>query len=197
MWETRVQSLGWKDPLQEEMATHPSILAWRFPWTEDPGGLQPMELQRVGHDWATNLLSAMLLTVFPFSRTSGYHLPDSPDAGTLLSLRMISVPQIPITGVHPPPSPPSLSRAPGHNACLLLTRAPNDSSPSRRTPCFICSLMAVGLTSVSAQGTNVPSQALQFCLRLTRSQILSAQSSFGGEWMRGEATQRGCAALGP
>ena len=42
MWETWVQSLGWKDPLEEGMATHASILAWRIPWTEEPGGLQSM-----------------------------------------------------------------------------------------------------------------------------------------------------------
>ena len=50
MWETRVLSLGWEDPLEKEMATHSSILAWRIPWTEEPGGLQSMGLQRVGHD---------------------------------------------------------------------------------------------------------------------------------------------------
>ena len=44
MQETWVQSLGQKDPLEEEMATHSSILAWEIPWTEDPGGLQSMEL---------------------------------------------------------------------------------------------------------------------------------------------------------
>ena len=43
--ETRVQSLGWEDPLEKEIATHSSILAWRTPWTEEPGGLQPMGLQ--------------------------------------------------------------------------------------------------------------------------------------------------------
>ena len=48
MWETWVQSLGWEDPLEEEMATHSSILAWRIFWTEEPGGLQSMGLQRVG-----------------------------------------------------------------------------------------------------------------------------------------------------
>ena len=48
--ETRVQSLGWEDPLEEEMATHSSILAWDFPWTEKPGGLLSMGSQRVGHD---------------------------------------------------------------------------------------------------------------------------------------------------
>ena len=48
MWKTQVLSL--EDPLEKEMATHSSILAWRIPWTEEPGGLQPMGLQRVGHD---------------------------------------------------------------------------------------------------------------------------------------------------
>ena len=42
MWETWVQSLGWKDPLEKRMATHSSILAWRIPWTEEPGRLQSM-----------------------------------------------------------------------------------------------------------------------------------------------------------
>ena len=46
----RVQSLGQKDPLEEGMATHSGILAWRIPWTEEPGGLQSMGSQRVGHD---------------------------------------------------------------------------------------------------------------------------------------------------
>ena len=50
--ETRVRSMGWEDPL-EEMVTHSSILAWRIPWTEEPGKLQFMELQRVIHDWLT------------------------------------------------------------------------------------------------------------------------------------------------
>ena len=47
--ELWVQSLGWEDPLEEEMATHSSILAWRIPWKEEPGGLWPMGSQRVGH----------------------------------------------------------------------------------------------------------------------------------------------------
>ena len=45
MWETWVQSLGQEDPLEKEMATHSSILAWRIPWTEEPGGLQSTESQ--------------------------------------------------------------------------------------------------------------------------------------------------------
>ena len=48
--ETRVRSLGWEDPLEKEMATHSSILAWRIPRTEEPGGLQSTGSQRVGHD---------------------------------------------------------------------------------------------------------------------------------------------------
>ena len=50
MQETRIQSLGWEDPPEEGMVTHFSILAWRIPWTEEPGGLQSMGLERVGHD---------------------------------------------------------------------------------------------------------------------------------------------------
>ena len=55
MRETRVRSLGREDPLEKEMATHSSILAWRIPWTEEPGGLQSMGSQRVGHNEATSL----------------------------------------------------------------------------------------------------------------------------------------------
>ena len=50
IWETSVLSLGWEDPLEKEMATHSSILAWRIPWTEEPGGLQSVGSQRVRHD---------------------------------------------------------------------------------------------------------------------------------------------------
>ena len=50
MRETRVQSLGWEDPLEKEMATHSSIHACKIPWTEEPGELQSMESQRVAHD---------------------------------------------------------------------------------------------------------------------------------------------------
>ena len=48
--ETQVRSLGWEDPLEEGMAAHSSILAWRIPWTEEPSGLQSIGSQRVGHD---------------------------------------------------------------------------------------------------------------------------------------------------
>ena len=49
-WETWVLSLGLEDPLEQEMATHSRILVWKIPWTEQPGRLQPIESQRVGHD---------------------------------------------------------------------------------------------------------------------------------------------------
>ena len=57
MWETRVQSLGQGDPLEKGLATHSSVLVWRIPWTEKPGGLQSMGSQRVRHDWVTNTLA--------------------------------------------------------------------------------------------------------------------------------------------
>ena len=50
MQETWVQALGWEDPLEKEMATHSSILAWKIPWTEEPGGLQSMGSLKIGQD---------------------------------------------------------------------------------------------------------------------------------------------------
>ena len=62
--EMPVQSLGWED-LEEEMATHSSILAWRLPWTEEPGGLQSMESQTVRHDWANeHAHGQMMVSIF-------------------------------------------------------------------------------------------------------------------------------------
>ena len=55
MRETQVRSLGREDPLEKEMAIHSSITAWKIPWTEEPGRLQSMGSQRVGHDWAASL----------------------------------------------------------------------------------------------------------------------------------------------
>ena len=66
--ETQIQSLGWEDPLEKEMASHSSILAWRFPWTEEPGRLWSRGLQRVGHDWLAN-------TRWSFSSTISHPLP--------------------------------------------------------------------------------------------------------------------------
>ena len=55
MRETWVQALGWEDPLEKEMAIHSSTTAWKIPWTEEPGRLQSMGLQKVGDDWAISL----------------------------------------------------------------------------------------------------------------------------------------------
>ena len=63
--ETWVRSLGQEDPLDKEMATHSGILAWRIPWTEEPGWLQSMGLQRVGHDLAPEQNKGQKLPGFP------------------------------------------------------------------------------------------------------------------------------------
>ena len=62
MRETWVRSLGQEDPLEKEMATHSSILAWKIPWTEDPDRLQSMGSQRVRHDWETSLTHSLIIT---------------------------------------------------------------------------------------------------------------------------------------
>ena len=59
--ETQVQSLSQEDPLEKGMTTHSNILAWRTPWTEEPGGLHSMGLQRIGHDWAINTCNNTLI----------------------------------------------------------------------------------------------------------------------------------------
>ena len=65
MQEMQVLFLGWEDPLEKEMATHSNILAWRIPWTEEPGGLQLMGSQRVRHDCATEHGCWCLIKGFP------------------------------------------------------------------------------------------------------------------------------------
>ena len=57
--KTQVWSLSWEDPLEKGMATYSSILAWRIPWTEEPGRLQSTGSQRAGHEWATNTLTLL------------------------------------------------------------------------------------------------------------------------------------------
>ena len=68
---TWVQSLDQEDPLEKEMATHSSTLAWKIPWTEDRGGLQSTGSQRVGHEWATSLISLTLASSLLFSQDPG------------------------------------------------------------------------------------------------------------------------------
>ena len=74
MRETQVWSLGQEDPLEKEMATHSNILAWRNPWTEEPGGLQSVGLQRIGHDWATNTFTSGPEAVVSFECFQKYFL---------------------------------------------------------------------------------------------------------------------------
>ena len=75
MRETQVRSLGWEDPLEMEMAIHSRTIAWKIPWTEELGRLQPMGSQRVGHNWATSLtaqkkhLKFFNVTLFTFYNT--------------------------------------------------------------------------------------------------------------------------------
>ena len=73
-----VQSLGWEDPLEEGMATHSTVLAWRILWTEGPGELQTMGLQRVGHEWVTKHSTQHVSNVCGFQPsyilTNIYHL---------------------------------------------------------------------------------------------------------------------------
>ena len=73
--ETRIGSLGWEDPLEKEVATHSSTLAWKIPWMEEPGRLQSMGMQRVGHDWAVSLSFLFLSYLSPsiYDKTSSIH----------------------------------------------------------------------------------------------------------------------------
>ena len=67
MWETWVRSLSWEDPLEEGMATHSNILAWKIPWTEEPSWLQSMGSQRVGHDRVTSPQAAAYVLILGHS----------------------------------------------------------------------------------------------------------------------------------
>ena len=82
MRETRVRALGWEDPLEKEMAIHSSTIAWKIPWTEEPGRLQSKGSQRVRHDWVTSLSMKIMETSFKRSHacTSGLSAP-KPAAG--------------------------------------------------------------------------------------------------------------------
>ena len=76
MQENQVQSLSQEDPMEKGMATHSSILAGRIPWTEEPGGLHSMGLQRVGHNWVPNTLTfgstKFDFVVFVWKHTCGW-----------------------------------------------------------------------------------------------------------------------------
>ena len=73
-WETWVQSLGWEDPLEKGTATHSSILAWKIPWTQGPGGLQSMGSQRVVHDLATFTYNHIYIHIYIHTYRMSLHL---------------------------------------------------------------------------------------------------------------------------
>ena len=85
MQEIRVPSLGWEDPLEEEMATHSSNLAWKIPWMEEPCRLQSMRLQRVGQDWTTSF-SLFLRFGFPCGSAGKESACNVGDLGSVPSL---------------------------------------------------------------------------------------------------------------
>ena len=81
MWETWVQSPGWEDLLEKEMATHSRILAWEIPWMEEAGRLQTMGSQRVGHNWVTSLSLSLsssgqsrILFIWPLTAVRYWHV---------------------------------------------------------------------------------------------------------------------------
>ena len=86
MQETQVQSLGWEIPWRREMATHSSILAREIPWTEGPGGLQSMGLQKVRHDWVTNTFTFIELMKLLALLLKSCHFAEFPHS-LLLSTR--------------------------------------------------------------------------------------------------------------
>ena len=82
MQKTQVQSLGWEDPPEKEMATHSITLAWKIPWMEEPGKLQSMGLHRVGHNWATSLSLS-----FPGDSVVKNPPTNARDMGSILGLK--------------------------------------------------------------------------------------------------------------
>ena len=76
--QIRVWSLSQEDPLEKDMATHSNILAWRIPWTEEPGGLESMGSQKVRHDWVTNAFKSMDPVTLLCPRTSCFLLLHKP-----------------------------------------------------------------------------------------------------------------------
>ena len=91
MWETRVWSLGQEDPLEKEMATYPSTLAWKIPWMEEPGRPQSMGSPRVRHDWATSLSLFKVITY-----REGWRINKGWGAQRLVTIEMASAPVLPL-----------------------------------------------------------------------------------------------------
>ena len=101
MQETQVQSLSQEDPLEKKMVIHSSILAWRIPWTEEPGRLQSMGLRTVGHDWATRHIIYVIVETFSISSVQFSSVAQS--CPTLCNPMNCSTPGLPVhhqPGVH-------------------------------------------------------------------------------------------------
>ena len=84
--ENRVRSLGREDPLEKEMATHSSTLAWKIPWTEEPGRLRSMGSQKVGHDWVTSLSAIMKLRKQKNNLLAGKRSSNSKDNKSVVNI---------------------------------------------------------------------------------------------------------------
>ena len=108
MLEARVQSLGWEDPQEKEMAIHSSTVAWEIPWTEEPGRLQSMGSQRVGHDWATSLSLSSLLVPGAYSPPADR--PKSWDTTSWAAIYLRTWPQL-LIGWHQPWKPSGMRSA--------------------------------------------------------------------------------------
>ena len=94
MRETWVQSLGWEDPLEKEMATHSSILAWRIPSMKEHGRLQSTGLQRVGHDWVTSLSLSFTFSSASWSAFTIQWTPECVNSSLVESVRKAQQTQI-------------------------------------------------------------------------------------------------------
>ena len=169
MQETWVQSLGREDPLEKEMAPHSSTLAWKIPWTEEPGRLQSTGSQRVGHDWATSLsfflsLSDKTLLVPRWhwvvtetpTTNSFWKANSSPWLEKVIYRHTLSS-RRGLHGVRPAELPSALRQSPAHWPCLFIcVRKDNTTLPKvtckgwtmhvkHRAQCRAC-----GKTSINA-----------------------------------------------
>ena len=165
MRETWVQSLGREDPLEKEMATHFSILAWRIPWTEEPGGLQFMGSERVGHYWVEIQLPTAALCGFRFIHCFWVHVSQFSSISRFQSRKLegkwklsFVLPQVPSPPPHHPMKTSLLAFALLHSVlkgqiCLLLQVFP-DTLLLHSTPlCCFSSFWAIsGLKVTSSSG---------------------------------------------
>ena len=118
----RIQSLGQEDPLEEGMATHSSILAWRIPWTEKPDGLQSIGSQRVGHNWSD---SAHTQTAWKIAKTYIFSLTGTKLYWKLICLCNMFLLYFPLT----PKSNAAAAAAKSRQSCLTLR--PHRWNPTR------------------------------------------------------------------